>query len=124
MRIVLRIGLVFVQCVVFLVIAAVSAKAYSYLTAETYLPGDAPTRRFPVIGVRQHDPGSRAPQYQLLRWAEIEETRRRDPQMTFNLPQPEGRFALPKQGDFEPQVVFKVLETTSNGQRGEGGREC
>ena len=52
----------------------------------------------------------------MIRWVDLKETRRRESQLTFSLPAPEGRFDLPNHKDFVPSVRFKVLESTSAGQ--------
>lgn len=74
MPIIFRIGLLFLQLVVFFVMVAISAKAFSYLTAETYRPGDPPRGDFSVIAVRPLDSSSQQTQYHLVRWSTIEET--------------------------------------------------
>ena len=116
MRFVLRVGLIVVQIVTVFVVTALGAKAYSYLTAETYDQGLEPRRSFPVVAVQARSAESSEVQYQMIRWVDLKETRRREPQLTFRLPAPQGRFDLPTQKDFLPSVQFKVLESTSAGQ--------
>jgi hypothetical protein len=116
MRVLLRIGLFIVQVVIFFAFVAVTGDAYSNLSAETYPPGAAPNSYFPVIAVQPQGADSKTAQYQLMRWSELKSARGRQPQMSFNLPQPNGRFKLPERKGFEPTVVFKVLETTNSGQ--------
>jgi hypothetical protein len=116
MRVLFRIGLVIIQICIFVVIIAITGEAYSKFTAETYSPGAAPNSHFPVIAVLPQGADSKAAQYQLLRWSEFESARGRQPQMSFSLPQPNGRFKLPERKGFEPTVVFKVLETTNSGK--------
>lgn len=116
MRLAFRLALFLAQCLAFLSVAGISAKLSSYVMAETYQRGDVPRGHFPVVAWLPRGADSPPADYQLVRWSDIEETRRRYPQAIFHLPQTEGRFALPRQGDFAPHVRFRVLESTGSGQ--------
>jgi hypothetical protein len=115
MRYVLRIGLFLVQVLVFVVVAGSASTAFSEINATTFRPGEPPPLRFPIVALAPLDPASKSPRYQLVRWGELEELRRKQSGMSFKLDQAEGRFTRPKQGDFEPQVAFKVLERSPKG---------
>ncbi len=116
MRSLVRIGLLLSQLVAFFVVTALLAQAYTYLTAETYVQGATPNRHFPVVAVRRSEPTSTKVQYQLVRWLEIEKSQLSALAPTFKLPELQGHFELPNEGDYEPSVDFKVIETTGDRQ--------
>jgi hypothetical protein len=116
MRLVFKTLLFLLQVVIFVAVAGVSSKAFSYLTAKNYLAGETPWGPFPMVAVQVADAGSRAPEYRLVRWSALEEIKKEGEQLVFKLPQKEGRFELARQGEFVPYVSFKVLESTPNSQ--------
>ena len=116
MRLFLRIGLIALQIVIFVVITGLAGYASSYLLAETYDQGLEPGGRFPVVAVEPRSAESSATQYRMIRWVALEETRRREPQLTYRLTAPEGRFTLATRKEFVPSVRFRVLESTNAGQ--------
>jgi len=116
MRSLFKIGLILLYVVAFFVTTALLAQAYTYLTAETYAQGATPNGRFPVVAVRRTEPTPTRPQYQLTRWSEIEGSQRSASPLTFKLPEVQGHFALPNEGDYQPSVEFKVVETTGDRQ--------
>ena len=116
MRSLVRIGLLVLQLVAFFLVTALCAQALSYLTALTYVPSATPNGQFPVVAVLRNEPTSTKVQYQLLRWWEIRKTPLSASPPSFKLPELQGQFALPNEGDYEPSVEFKVIETTGNRQ--------
>lgn len=117
MRIVVRMGLLLLQLVAFACLTLLFAQAHTYLTSETYTPGTTPNHRFPVVAVNRAKSPSANMQYELLRWSDIGKSRPAASQSSFKLPEAKGGFSLPVEGDYQPFVDFKVLETTGDRQR-------
>lgn len=116
MRSIAKVGLILLYVVAFFFISALLGQAHSYLTAESYAQGIAPNSNFPVVGVRRNEPASAGVQYQLAYWFEIEKIQRSAAPLTFKLPELHGRFASPAEGDYQPSVVFEVIETAGDRQ--------
>lgn len=116
MRAFARIGSILLYVAAFFVITALLGKGHSYLTAESYGQGATPKSMFPVVAVRQSEPKSTGVQYQLMRWPEVEKGRRSASPPSFKLPELHGYFRLPMEGEFQPAVDFKVIETTGDRQ--------
>ena len=111
MRATLRIGLWIVQIAIFLGIVWGSIIADPHFNTDTYAPGAEPHRLFPVVAVRAQDRGSTPVEYRLIRWSDLEETRLKEPLLTFQLPASEGHFELP-----QSQVNFTASRAASDGQ--------
>lgn len=116
MRSLAKIGLILLYLAAFCVITALLGEGYTYLTAESYAQGATANSNFPVVAVRRSEPTSTPVKYQLMRWFEMEKNRRSASPLTFKLPELHGHFQLPMDGEYQPSVDFKIIETTGDRQ--------
>lgn len=117
MRFLIRTGTFVLQLAVFFVIVTLLSYLSTYLMAERYSAGDTPSSLFPVVAVPPAESPATAAQYELLRWRQL--TRKDPPPLSWNLrlPEPKGRFVVPVQGGFEPQVDFTAAAVADGRQR-------
>jgi hypothetical protein len=115
-RFLAKIGLILLYVVAFFIATGLLAQAYTYLTAESYAQGTTPNRNFPMVAVRRNEPASAGVQYQLTHWFEMEKIQRSAAPLTFKLTELQGHFVLPLEGEYQPSVEFKVIETAGDRQ--------
>jgi hypothetical protein len=116
MRLLVRVALLVSQLATFMVITVLLSYGFSLATAKHYVQGEMPSPLFPVVAVYYDTPKPTMVQYQLLRWPEIEKSLLAAAPPTFKLPERKGHFLMPKDGDFEPSVDFKVIESAGGRQ--------
>ena len=117
MRTLAKLGLILLYLAAFFAITTLLAEGFSYLTAESYAQDATPiSRSFPVVAVGPSGPTSTGGKYQLIRWSEMEKYRRWASPLSFKLPELHGYFRLPMDGEYQPSVVFKIIETTGDRQ--------
>jgi hypothetical protein len=111
----LRIGLWIVQIAIVVGIFYGSVIADPYFNTDTYAPGAVPHQLFPVVAVRAQDRESKPVGYRLITWRNLEETRRKEPSLSFKLPESQGHFELSAE---HPQyrVRFNVTHAAGDGQ--------
>ena len=118
MRFLIRTGTLVLQLATFLALVTLLSQAATYFTAERYVAGNTPSRLFPVVVVQPAATPATAPKYELLRWSQL--TRKDPPPLrpwNLQLPAPEGVFAVPVTGGYEPRVRFSAAETAGGRQR-------
>jgi hypothetical protein len=117
MRFLIRTGTFILQLGVFFLLLALLSWAATYLTAERYAPGNTPSRLFPIVALPPATTAGAAPQYELLRWAQI--TRKDPPPLSWNLrlPDAQGYFVSPLPGGYEPDVSFSTAALADGRQR-------
>lgn len=117
MRFLIRTGTFILQLGVFFLLVTLLSWASTYLTAERYAAGDTPSRLFPIVAVPPATTANAAPQYELLRWAQI--TRKDPPPLSWNLrlPDAQGFFVSPLPGGYEPDVSFSTLALADGRQQ-------
>lgn len=115
-----RIGLWFVQIAVFLGVFVGLLIADRHFNIDRYAPGAEPHRSFPVVAVRAQDQGSKPVEYRLVTWHNLEGARRKDPSLSFKLPETVGHFELsPGSGSFtvtrtaSDEQLVEVVSSTS-----------
>jgi len=118
MRFLIRTGTLILQLVVFLALVALLSQAATFLTAERYVPGNTPSRLFPMVSVQPATNPAAAPEYELLRWPQFV---RKDPPplrpWNVRLPAAEGRFVVRGFDGAESRVQFSAADAAGGRQR-------
>ncbi len=117
MRFLIRTGTFALQLAVFFALVTLLSQATTYFTAERYVPGNIPSRLFPLVALQPAVSPATAPQYELLRWPEFTRKNPPPPLRNLRLPEPKGGFVVPVIGGFEPEVHFSVAAVADGRQR-------
>lgn len=117
MRFLIRAGTILLHLAVFFVLLTLLSMVMTYFTAERYVPGNIPSRLFPLVAVSPPAAPAGAPQYELLRWPQL--VRKDPPPLSWNLrlPAAEGGFAAPVFGGLESHVRFSAVALADGRQR-------